>query len=156
MTTRARLPIAIAALALAIATPFVAQKEGVSLTPYYDVGNVLTDCYGRTGRGVELGSKMTIEQCQEFLNHDLRETHRLIAPYVKVEVTPTTWAAMLSFAYNVGTGAFRSSTLLRKLNAGDTKGACDEMLRWSRVKKVVVQGLVNRRKAERELCLAGL
>ena len=64
---------------------------------------------------------------------------------------------MVSFAYNVGLGTFKSSTLLRKVNAGDTQGAANEFGTWVNAtvngKKVRLAGLVNRRNAERALFL---
>jgi lysozyme len=61
----------------------------------------------------------------------------------------------VSFAYNVGGGNYCGSTLVRKLNAGDTAGACNELTRWTRAKGIVLPGLVKRREAERQLCLQG-
>jgi lysozyme len=65
-------------------------------------------------------------------------------------------AALTSFAYNVGIDNFRKSTLLRKLNAGDIVGACNELPRWNKAKGQVLPGLVKRREAERQLCLKGI
>ncbi len=65
-------------------------------------------------------------------------------------------AALASFVYNVGETQFSRSTLLRKLNAGDVKGACAELSRWVYAGGKVYKGLVNRRMAERELCEQGL
>ena len=65
-------------------------------------------------------------------------------------------AAFLSFAFNVGNGAFCSSTLVRKANAGDMPGACAELSRWAYAGGKQLQGLVNRRAAERKLCEQGL
>ncbi|WP_406704873.1 glycoside hydrolase family protein, partial [Sodalis sp.] len=64
-------------------------------------------------------------------------------------------AALASFVYNVGGGAFSRSTLLKKLNTGDIPGACDEIRRWVYVDGRVWKGLVSRRNVERELCLKG-
>lgn len=54
--------------------------------------------------------------------------------------------ALYSFAYNVGTGNFQTSTLLRKINQGDPKGACDQLLRWTYAKGKQWKGLITRRK----------
>ena len=61
--------------------------------------------------------------------------------------------AMTDFTYNVGCGAFRGSTLLKKFNAGDIAGAANEFMRWTYVGKVQVRGLIRRRTAERDLFL---
>ena len=65
-------------------------------------------------------------------------------------------AALASFVYNVGEGNFARSTLLRKLNQGDLRGACHELSRWVYAGGRKLNGLVSRRATERELCLAGL
>jgi lysozyme len=73
---------------------------------------------------------------------------------IKVPVTENMKAAMVSLAYNIGTGAFASSTLLRLLNQGsDKKLVADQFLRWNKVQGKEVVGLTNRRKLERELFL---
>jgi lysozyme len=64
-------------------------------------------------------------------------------------------AALYSFTYNVGTEAFSKSTLLKKLNAGDQSGACDELRRWKLAGGKKWKGLIKRREIERSLCLAG-
>ncbi len=72
------------------------------------------------------------------------------------KLKPETRAALGSFTYNVGVGAFNSSTLLRKAKSGDLIGACNELTRWVYAGGRKLKGLVIRREAERELCLSGL
>ncbi|HEJ8622398.1 TPA: lysozyme, partial [Klebsiella michiganensis] len=60
----------------------------------------------------------------------------------------------VSLAYNIGTRALSSSTLMKKLNSGDVKGAADEFLRWNKSGGKAMPGLTNRRKAEREVFLS--
>ncbi|MGA6579692.1 glycoside hydrolase family protein, partial [Providencia sp. NPDC089923] len=67
-----------------------------------------------------------------------------------------TKAALYSFAFNVGTGAFAKSTMLKKLNAGDQYGACEELKRWVYAGGKVWRGLVNRREAEAAICHGNL
>ena len=71
----------------------------------------------------------------------------------RVPMPDTRRAALASFVYNVGPGAYQRSTLLRRLNGGDTVGGCNELLRWNRAGGQVLPGLTARREAERELCL---
>ncbi|MFH4317138.1 lysozyme, partial [Acinetobacter baumannii] len=78
---------------------------------------------------------------------------RRVQALVHVSLSDRQVAALTSFAYNVGLGAFARSTLLKKLNAGDVRGAADEFLRWTRVGNRTVRGLVARRRAERDLFL---
>jgi len=64
-------------------------------------------------------------------------------------------AAMTSLAWNIGVGAIRRSTALRRLNAGDVAGACEALTWWNRAGGRQVRGLVNRRADEYELCMDG-
>lgn len=75
-----------------------------------------------------------------------------IDPLLKVHVPETTRAALYSFTYSVGSGAFASSTLLRKLNAGDVPRACKELQRWTYAGGKQWKGLISRREIEREVC----
>lgn len=77
--------------------------------------------------------------------------------------TDTRWAfnsgqgqfdALVSFTYNLGARSLSTSTLLRKLNAGDYAGAADEFLRWNKAGGKVLTGLTRRREAERALFLS--
>ena len=74
---------------------------------------------------------------------------------VLVPLNDNQLAACTSLAYNIGLAAFRGSTLLRKLNDGDYQGAADQFPVWNKAGGRVVQGLVNRRAAERDLFLKG-
>ncbi|WP_250147404.1 lysozyme, partial [Escherichia coli] len=80
---------------------------------------------------------------------------RQINPYIKVDIPETTRGALYSFVYNVGAGNFRTSTLLRKINQGDIKGACDQLRRWTYAGGKQWKGLMTRREIEREVCLWG-
>jgi hypothetical protein len=70
-----------------------------------------------------------------------------------VKVSDNEKIAYTSFAYNVGSGAFKKSTMLRRLNAGDHKGACDALLAYDHASGKQVRGLTRRRQAERQICL---
>ena len=143
------------AAALAIGSPFVADWEGIRLNTYYDVIGVATICYGHTKTASQVRSR-TLDECNELLDVELGEYMEAVDKYATVPMAPETHAALSSFAFNVGVGAFRKSTLLRKLNAGDTEAACNELLRWKFAGGRVIRGLLRRRHAERELCLAGI
>ncbi|STE08327.1 phage lysozome [Escherichia coli] len=90
-----------------------------------------------------------------LLNKDLATVARQINPYIKVDIPETTRGALYSFVYNVGAGNFRTSTLLRKINQGDIKGACDQLRRWTYAGGKQWKGLMTRREIEREVCLWG-
>ncbi|EHX68459.1 phage lysozyme family protein [Escherichia coli DEC13C] len=70
-------------------------------------------------------------------------------------IPETMRGALYSFVYNVGAGNFRTSTLLRKINQGDIKGACDQLRRWTYAGGKQWKGLMTRREIEREICLWG-
>jgi lysozyme len=141
-------------LAMLVATPFVAQWEGLETKAYLDIVGVPTICSGSTS-GVYLGMTKTKEECQALLSNELKEYMLFVQSKVNRELEPELLASLASFTYNVGKGAFERSTLLKKLNMGDTVGACHELDKWVYAGGKRVQGLINRRKAERELCLKG-
>ncbi|HBW3346601.1 lysozyme [Klebsiella pneumoniae] len=127
--------------------------EGVRYNPYRDVVGVWTVCYGHTGKDIMLGKTYTESECQALLDNDLNTVAREIDPYITQPIPETMHAALYSFAYNVGAENFKTSTLLRKINQGDYKGACDQLRRWIYADGKKWQGLVNRREIEREVCL---
>ncbi|SPP31305.1 Lysozyme RrrD [Arsenophonus endosymbiont of Aleurodicus floccissimus] len=148
-----RLVTAMAGSAVAIAAVLVQWHEGMMHKPYKDGGDVLTVCYGHTGKEVTPSKRYTDAECQALLERDLKAAMVVVETHVTVPLTEMQKAALTSFIYNVGSGAFARSTLLKKLNAGDMRGACDEMRRWKYDEGKVSKGLVNRRAVERELCL---
>lgn len=129
--------------------------EGVRYTPYQDVVGVWTVCFGHTGKDVMLGKTYTRAECDALLNKDLATVASQINPYIKVPIPETTRGAFYSFVYNVGAGNFKTSTLLRKINQGDTKGACEQLRVWIYAGKKKWVGLMTRREIEREVCLWG-
>ncbi|HEN3600202.1 TPA: lysozyme [Yersinia enterocolitica] len=144
---------ALAAGALAIAAVLIPLLEGVKYEPYLDVAGVWTVCYGHTGKDIMLGKKYTEAECRALLDKDLRTTATQIDPYIKKPIPDTTRAALYSFAYNVGAGNFKTSTLLYRINQGDIAGACDQLRRWIYAGGKPWNGLQNRREIEREVCL---
>lgn len=141
--------------ALTIAATMIPTLEGVEYNPYKDVAGIWTVCYGHTGKDIMLGKTYTEMECRALLDKDLRTTAAQIDPYIKKPIPDETRAALYSFAYNVGAGNFRTSTLLTRINAGDTAGACDQLRRWVYAGKQKWKGLMNRREIEREVCLWG-
>lgn len=139
--------------ALAIASVIIPSLEGVEHKPYQDVVGVWTVCYGHAGADIIKSKTYTEAECQALLNKDLRKVANQIDPLIKRPIPDTTRAALYSFAYNVGAGAFRQSTLLKKINSGDTAGACNELRRWTYAGGKQWKGLMNRREIERDVCL---
>ena len=129
--------------------------EGVRYKPYHDVVGIWTVCYGHTGNDITPGKTYSPTECMSLLNNDLETTARQIDPYIKVTLPASTHGALYSFAYNVGSGNFKTSTLLYLINKGDTVGACNALRNWTYAGGKKFKGLVNRREIEREVCMWG-
>lgn len=127
--------------------------EGLRLEAYLCPANVWTIGYGHT-KTARKGMKITNEEAEKLLKEDIIWVKSCIDSAVKTELSANQVAAVYSFIYNVGAGAFRSSTLLRKLNQGDYTGAADEFPRWNKAGGKVIKGLIRRRKTEREVFLS--
>ncbi|EJY7599032.1 lysozyme [Salmonella enterica] len=144
--------------AVAIAAALLGGHDGLEgrrYTPYRDVAGVLTVCDGHTGKDIIPGKRYTDAECDALLEKDLKRVKAQVDPLIKVSIPESERAAFYSFAYNVGTGAFARSTLLKKLNAGDHAGACNELKRWTYAGGRQWKGLMTRREIEREVCLWG-
>ena len=151
MNDRVKLIAKIGAAAVALVIPVVTYYEGKVNRTYVDPVGVLTSCYGHTGPELKLGQSFTDEQCLAQLEADLTK-HAIALDCVRVPLTDGQKAAFLSFAFNVGNGAFCSSTLVRKANTGDMPGACAELSKWVFAGGKKLPGLVKRRAAERAMC----
>lgn len=132
---------------------FIRAREGVKLAAYQDGGGVWTIGYGHT-RGVKQGQVINHEQADEFLAGDLRQVDSCISERVTVVLNQNQFDALASFVFNVGRRAFSDSTLLKKLNEGNYRAAADQFTRWVYDNNQFVQGLYNRRVAERDLFLS--
>lgn len=155
MSNKFALIAKIGAAAAALAVSSVAIYEGTVLHTYRDPVGIVTACTGHTGPELRMGQVFTREQCEQMLYGDLLK-HAAALDCIKQPMTDGQQAAFLSFAFNVGNGAFCSSTLARKANAGDMPGACAELSRWTYAGGKQLLGLVRRRAAERQLCERGL
>ena len=131
----------------------IAGYEGYSDEAYIPItGDVPTIGYGST-TDVQMGDTITPPKALERLMRDVGVAESAIGRCVKVPLYQHEYDAFASFAYNIGSEAFCSSTLVRKLNAGDYSGACQELKRWVYVDGRKVQGLVNRRDEEYKTCM---
>jgi lysozyme len=151
-TAKKSLTALVGAGAAGILVTFVPQFEGMILRGYKDPIGIVTACAGHTKTAV-FGRAYTLEECNTLLDQDLASHAAGTMKCITVPTSVGERAAYVSFAYNVGTGAFCKSTLVRKLNAGDRVGACNELLRWTKAGGKELKGLVRRRQAELELCL---
>ncbi|MBH0755579.1 lysozyme [Salmonella enterica] len=132
---------------------FIRAREGVKLAAYQDGGGVWTIGYGHT-RGVKQGQVINHEKADEFLDSDLRLVESCISERVTVVLNQNQFDALVSFVFNVGRQAFSDSTLLKKLNEGNYRAAADQFTRWVYDNNQFVQGLYNRRVAERDLFIS--
>jgi len=133
----------------------VSGFEGLRQVAYRDPVGIPTICFGET-QGVKLGQKATLEECQGMLIESLLKADDAVTQCTDVPLPPKRRAALVSFTYNVGGRAYCSSTLVAKLNAGDTVGACNQLLRWNKAKGITLPGLTTRREKERSMCMDGL
>ncbi|HDL7099786.1 lysozyme [Yersinia enterocolitica] len=127
--------------------------EGREYTPYRDVVGVLTVCDGHTGKDIIPSKRYSDAECDALLHQDLIPVFAAIDRIVNVPMSDFRKAALASFGYNVGITAMTNSTMVKKLNRGDTSGACNELRRWIKAGGKVWKGLVNRREVEREVIL---
>ena len=155
MGLKTRIGVSLAAGAVSIAAAVVSFYEGYEPTAYLDPVGIPTICYGHTAT-VKMGQTLSLEECAALLEADLGDAFATVDRRARVDLPPPTRAALASFVYNVGAGNFARSTLLRKLNRGDLRGACHELSRWVYAGGRKLNGLVKRRATERELCLVGL
>ena len=130
----------------------IKKFEGFRSKPYRCAGGVLTIGYGHTS-GVSLGTTCTKEQATRWLKKDVEVAEQAIKKYVKVPLDQNMYDALVSFIYNVGTSAFKNSTLLKKLNAGYYEDSACEFRRWNKAGGKVNAGLSRRRAEEKALFL---
>ena len=142
------------ALALSVTTFIsLAAWESFSAKPYKDIGGVWTDGFGNTVNVVPTKS-VSVPQALKQLGDNVSVSEKAVKSCITRPMTQGQYDAFVKFTFNVGGGAFCKSTLVKKFNAGDSVGACNELSRWVYVKGQRVQGLANRREAERQLCLS--
>lgn len=138
----------------------IQRHEGLRLKTYVDPVGVNTIGYGSTGEHAYPGNEITQAQAEEILADDLLTAERAVNRLVTVSLTQSQFDALVSFTFNLGSGALERSTLLRKLNAGDYEGASAEFGRWinGRVngKLTPLPGLVKRRADEAALFSKGI
>jgi lysozyme len=131
------------------------REEALRLTAYYDSGGILTNGYGHTGPDVHVGQVITRDQAVIWIKQDTAKAVAAVNASVRVRVTQQEFDSLVDFTFNVGVHAFETSTLLKKLNAGDYAGANAAFKSWVFVKGQVNKGLYNRRQAEQDEFTSG-
>ena len=142
------------------ATAFISRHEGLRLNAYLDSGGVWTIGYGSTynhaaNRAVKRGDRISQQTALAWLEKDTIKAQDAVNSSVKVPITKNQKIALTSLAYNIGTGAFKRSTLLRLLNEGKPKiEVANQFLRWRFDNGIEIPGLLNRRRDEMKLFLS--
>ena len=154
-----KLRLSIAAIALsASGVVSITSSEGfTSKATIPTKGDVPTYGYGTTrkidGSPVRMGDTITRKQAAELVNRDVSRFSAAIKRCVTVPLTQGEFDAYVSLAYNIGSGAFCKSTLVKRLNAGDYAMACAEIKRWDKMGGRVLRGLTARRDREYRMCV---
>jgi len=132
--------------------------EGCDLTAYQDSVGVWTIGFGWThpvdGKPIKRGMKIDQPTADRLLKTGLVQFENDILKIVKVKLNQNQFDALVSLSYNIGARALSTSTLLRKLNSGDYRGAGDEFPRWDKAGGKSLAGLARRRGAEKQLFLS--
>lgn len=141
------------------------QWEGFKLQEYKDsaglptigVGHLITKSEQASGEivingiPVQYKNGLTDQQVLDLLSQDVKPAEDAVNKGVTVALDQNQFDALVSFTFNVGTGAFNGSTLLKVLNQGQYDQVPDQLRRWNKAGGKVVQGLVNRRENEIKL-----
>lgn len=146
---------------------FIGRWEGLLLKAYLDTiasPPVWTIGYGWTGkirdkvtgklRPIREGDRISPAYAARLLSRGLKAALRDVNHLVDVPITVRQRMALMSLWWNIGPGAFASSTLLRVLNEGRYRDAADQFLRWNKAGGVEIEGLTNRRRSERRMFLS--
>lgn len=136
----------------------IALHEGFRENAYVPIpGDKVTIGYGSTtyedGSKVKMGDKITRQKAEELLGNKVNMFERQVKSCVKVPLAQNEYDAFVSLTYNIGGQAFCSSTLVKKLNAYDYEGACNEILKWDKFRGKPLPGLTKRRQQENKQCL---
>lgn len=137
----------------------IKKWEGLRLSAYESSVGVWAIGYGHTSAvgmpHIHKDMRITEAEAENILCQDLEQFESVVEQTVTVPLNDEQFAALVSFSYNVGTEAFRNSTLIKKLNKGNYEAVPTELQKWTRVGGKRIRGLVNRRAAEAGLWAQG-
>lgn len=134
---------------------FIKKHEGLRLTAYRDVAGYGTIGYGHLLLPTDSYKIITLQIAEHLFEHDVEMTQHCVISNITVPLTQYEFDALVSFVFNIGCGNFKTSTMLRLLNAGQKELAGEEFKRWNKAGGKVVQGLVKRRSDEATLFKTG-
>ena len=129
----------------------IKNAEGLSLSAYRCPAGVLTIGYGHTGNDVKPGMLITAVEANKMLQDDVARFEAGVSEVINKPMTQGQFDALVDFAFNLGLGALRGSTLATKFKNGDIKGASRELSKWVWGGGKMLPGLVKRREAARVL-----
>ena len=136
----------------------ICDFEGKRLVAYDDGVGIWTIGFGTTiypnGIRVKKGDTCTEAQAKAYMQNDLKKFEHAVNDAVNIPLNQNQFDALVSLTYNIGAAAFSKSTLVKKLNAGDIRGAADQFDVWVNAGGKRMQGLVNRRAKEKALFLS--
>jgi len=136
----------------------IRRFEGFRALAYRDAAGIWTIGFGHTSNAgaphVRPGMKISRKEGLQILGRDVASFARGIEHLLEVELSPSQFSALVSFAYNVGLENFRKSSVLRAVNAEDFAAVPRRLALWVKCKGAVLPGLVNRRAAEAALFLS--
>lgn len=132
----------------------IAQREGNKLKAYRDTKGIWTIGVGHTAAAgapaPKAGMTITAAQSDEILSRDLADTEAAVNSAIKVPVSQKQFDAMVSLAFNIGSGGFKKSTVVKRLNAGDVAGAASAFMMWNKPPEII-----GRRQTEQKQFLDG-
>lgn len=133
----------------------IKRFEGLELESYQDIAGIWTIGYGHTGPEVGPDQRLSNQEAEALLRHDLVSREKAVSRLTRVKINQNEFDALISFVYNVGIGAYERSTARRRLNKEDRLGAADALTWFNKatVNGVLreVLGLSRRRAAEKAL-----
>ena len=136
--------------------PIIKKFEGLRLTSYLCPAGAWTIGYGSTlyenGSKVQEGEKITIDRADGLLINTVHLFEKSVKGLVKSSINENQLGALTSFAFNLGVGNFKASTLLKKVNKNPSDPMIrDEFMKWNKAGGKVLNGLTMRRGAEASL-----
>ncbi|MFW1837583.1 lysozyme [Acinetobacter gyllenbergii] len=135
----------------------ITSFEDLKLNAYDDGVGVWSIGFGTTvyptGVPVRQGDSCTLEQANSFFQYDLKRFEKAVNEAITVPISQNQFDALVSLSYNIGSYAFKSSTLVKYLNVLDEYAAAEQFLVWNKAGGKVLKGLVRRREAEKSLFL---
>lgn len=139
-----------------VGVTLIKSYEGFAAKAYTCPAGKVTIGYGHVIRPGEVFQELTEAQADSLLRRDLVNREQAVMLLVKVPMTQGQFDALVSFVYNLGVGALKNSTLLKRLNEKNYRAAADNFLRWVYVGKTKLKGLENRRASEYALFSKGI